>query len=65
MAKESQNIVVDSQGHLFALNRDLIAVEATGCSGYTGYVILAHFKSGQNNITKSQLQSCTGMGATG
>lgn len=62
MAKESQNIVVDSQGHLFALNRDLIAVEATGCSGYTGYVILAHFKSGQNNITKSQLQSCTGMG---
>lgn len=62
LAKDDPSISIDSQGHLFALNRDLIAVEVNGFNGYSGYVILAHFKSGQNKITKTQIQSCTGMG---
>ncbi|MHA6493076.1 endonuclease/exonuclease/phosphatase family protein [Pseudomonas borbori] len=62
MSKKSSSINVSSQGHLFGLNRDLIAVEAQSVNGYSGYVFLAHFKSGQNGQTKSQLNACTQMG---
>ncbi|KIQ56897.1 MULTISPECIES: endonuclease/exonuclease/phosphatase family protein [Pseudomonas] len=62
LVKSFERLQVVSQGSLFTLNRDLIAVEAHGVKGYTGYVFLAHFKSGQNGVTKSQLKSCTALG---
>ncbi|MCP1445890.1 hypothetical protein J3D54_005022 [Pseudomonas sp. GGS8] len=62
MVSEFAQIEICSQGKLFGLNRDLIAIAATGVNGYTGYVFLAHFKSGQNGLTKSQLKSCTALG---
>ncbi|MBX9408455.1 hypothetical protein K5E40_22500 [Pseudomonas baetica] len=62
MVKGFEELRVISQGSLFALNRDLIAVEVHGVGGYTGYVFLAHFKSGQSGVTKSQLKSCTALG---
>lgn len=62
MVKSFEKLQVCSQGSLHGLNRDLIAVEAAGVNGYTGYVFLAHFKSGQTGLTKSQLKSCTALG---
>jgi hypothetical protein len=62
MVKSFEALQVCSQGSLHGLNRDLIAVEANGVNGYTGYVFLAHFKSGQTGLTKSQLKSCTALG---
>jgi len=62
MVKSFEALQVCSQGSLHGLNRDLIAVEAAGVNGYTGYVFLAHFKSGQTGLTKSQLKSCTALG---
>jgi hypothetical protein len=62
MVKSFEALQVCSQGSLLGLNRDLIAVEANGVRGYTGYVFLAHFKSGQNGLTRSQLKSCTALG---
>lgn len=62
MSKKSATLTISSQGNLFALNRDLIAVEAQGVNGYSGLILLAHFKSGQNKQTKSQLNACTQLG---
>ncbi|MBK5530303.1 endonuclease/exonuclease/phosphatase family protein [Pseudomonas sp. TH08] len=62
LVKSFETLQVCSQGSLFGLNRDLIAVEANGVKGYTGYVFLAHFKSGQTGLTRSQLKSCTALG---
>ncbi|MBV4477530.1 hypothetical protein N8H74_21985 [Pseudomonas sp. B2M1-30] len=62
MVKSFEALQVCSQGSLFGLNRDLIAVEANAVKGYTGYVFLAHFKSGQTGLTRSQLRSCTALG---
>ncbi|WP_044874326.1 endonuclease/exonuclease/phosphatase family protein [Pseudomonas sp. LFM046] len=62
MTRKSANLTVTSQGNLKNLNRDLIAVEAKGVNNYSGYVFLAHFKSGQNGQTKSQLNACTSLG---
>lgn len=61
MTKAFQRIEVVAQGNLKGLNRELIAVYATGVDGYTGYVFLAHFKSGQTNLTQSQLMNCTAL----
>jgi hypothetical protein len=62
LVKAFEQLQVISQGNLLGLNRDLIAVEAQGVAGYTGYVFLAHFKSGQTGLTRSQLKSCTALG---
>ncbi len=62
MVKAFEKLQVCSQGSLHGLNRDLIAIEVSGVNGYTGYVFLAHFKSGQTGLTKSQLKSCTALG---
>ncbi|WP_271407779.1 endonuclease/exonuclease/phosphatase family protein [Pseudomonas sp. Q1-7] len=61
MAKAFQCIEVVAQGNLRGLNRELIAAHATSVGGYTGYIFLAHFKSGQTNLTKSQLLNCTAL----
>ncbi|MCP1290755.1 MULTISPECIES: endonuclease/exonuclease/phosphatase family protein [unclassified Chromobacterium] len=61
ITRKGPHLEVVSQGHLKGLNRDLIAVVAQGVNGYTGLLFLAHFKSGQGGLTKSQLRDCTSL----
>ena len=59
-----KEIKVVSQGSLFGLNRDLVAVEVQSVDGFTGSILLAHFKSGQNGLTKTQIQACAKLGSS-
>jgi hypothetical protein len=58
-----KEIEVASQGNLYGLTRDLVAVEAKNVNHFTGTILLAHFKSGQNNLTKTQIQACVKLGS--
>lgn len=58
MADKTVSIAVDSQGKLLGLTRPLIAATAESVAKYTGYILLAHFKSGQTDLTKKQINEC-------
>jgi hypothetical protein len=63
LCKGFEEIAVVPQGHLFNLTRGLVAVEARSVKGFTGTVLLAHFKSGQNNLTRKQIDACVKLGS--
>jgi hypothetical protein len=62
IVKAFSKLMICSQGDLKGMHRELINVRAEGVNGFTGDVFLAHFKSGGNGLTTSQLKSCTGSG---
>ncbi len=58
MAKKTADIDIASQGDLFGLSRPLLLAKAQGVNKYTGYVLLAHFKSGGTGLTKKEIEFC-------
>jgi exonuclease III len=57
IVKAFAKLVVCSQGDMKGVHRELINVQASGVNGFTGDIMLAHFKSGGSGLTKSQLTS--------
>ncbi|WP_035054262.1 endonuclease/exonuclease/phosphatase family protein [Andreprevotia chitinilytica] len=58
-----EGIAISDQGHLRGLNRDLLVADVQGVNGFSGSVLLAHFKSGRGGLTKSQLENCAVLGS--
>lgn len=59
IVKDTTRMQICSQGELLGLHRDLVNIQVNNFNGYTGDVFLAHFKSGGNGLTASQLKSCS------